>query len=367
MKMQIIDAMKLDFKDVLLAPRPTKVSSRSDVRFNQTTHFKHAGSVLSFSGIGLIGANMDGVGTPSMIKAFAAYGKENDVFGLSVALTKHLDVEETLKLCQEYKSSVDTRTSGCVAWFSMGITKKDKERILYLRDNWSIDRVPVPYINLDVANGYTKEFVEALVWLRGEFNQSVIMAGSVCTPDMTEILLNSGADIVRVGIGAGSVCTTRYKTGVGYPQLSALIECGEVAKDLGGHICCDGGCASPGDICKAYAAGSSFVMVGGMFAGHSESEKPVKLIDGKQVVEFYGMSSQRAQEEHGGFKSYRASEGKVVQIPYRGFVKNTLDDMLGGLRSACAYSDALNLSELHEKATFVRSTIQTNNIFGNPQ
>lgn len=360
------DELKLDFKDVLIRPQYTdKIESRKDASLSQQLTFKY--SPRTYHGIGLIAANMDGVGTPTMASAFHQYCSRKAVRGLSVALNKHYSPEATLDILS------NTRQRGyslsCV-WFTLGMTDIDKEKLVYLRERWNkgwlVEESPLPYICLDVANGYNKKFVDTLKWVRDVCPDSVILAGAVCTPEMTEVILESGADIVKLGLGNGSVCTTRYKTGVGYPQLSALLECCAVADSLGGHICSDGGCTCVGDICKAYGAGASFVMVGGMFAGHYESEKDVIEEDGKIYVEFYGMSSKKAQENHGCFKEYRASEGKVVKVPYRGLVENTLDDILGGLRSACTYSNSSSLSEFRKNAVFIRSTIQTNNIFGQP-
>lgn len=181
---------------------------------------------------------------------------------------------------------------------------------------------------------------------------------------MVEELLLSGADIIKVGIGPGSVCTTRKKTGVGYPQLSAVIECSDAAHGLDGHIISDGGCTCPGDVSKAFGAGADFVMLGGMLAGHDESGGEVIEKDGKKYKMFYGMSSATAMEKyHGGVAEYRASEGKTVQVPYRGDVQATVLDILGGLRSACTYTGAGRLKELTRRTTFIRVTQQLNQVF----
>ena len=193
-------------------------------------------------------------------------------------------------------------------------------------------------------------------------------------------MILAGADIVKVGIGPGSVCTTRIKTGVGYPQLSAIIECADAAHGLGGHIIADGGCTSSGDVAKAFGAGADFVMLGGMLAGHDEgggeiiereyktdrvfSMTNVPIYERKQFVKFYGMSSQAANEKHfGGLKDYRASEGREVYIKYKGFVSDTVQDILGGLRSTCTYVGASKLKHLSKCTTFVRVTQQYNGVF----
>jgi GMP reductase len=200
---------------------------------------------------------------------------------------------------------------------------------------------------------------------RKVFKDKVIIAGNVVTGEMVEELILSGADIVKVGIGPGSVCTTRVKTGVGYPQLSATIECADAAHGLGGHIIADGGCKMPGDVAKAFGAGADFVMLGGMLAGHDESGGQVIEKDGKKYKEYYGMSSKTAMEKHsGGVANYRASEGKTVTIPYRGPVANTLQDVLGGVRSTCTYVGARKLKELSKRTTFIRVLEQENQVFG---
>jgi GMP reductase len=209
---------------------------------------------------------------------------------------------------------------------------------------------------IDVANGYTQAFVEFIKKFRERYPSVILMAGNVVTPEMTEELILAGVDIVKVGIGPGSVCTTRKMTGIGYPQLSAVIECADAAHGLRGHIIADGGCSVPGDIVKAFAAGADFVMLGGMLAGHKEGGAS-SFGDNR----FYGMSSDTAMDLHnGGVANYRASEGKTVEIPYRGEVSRTIQDILGGLRSACTYVGASELKELSKRTTFVRVTQQLN-------
>lgn len=220
------------------------------------------------------------------------------------------------------------------------------------------------FICIDVANGYSEYFSEFVKQTREAYPDKVIIAGNVVTGEMTEELLLSGADIVKVGIGPGSVCTTRLKTGVGYPQLSAIIECADAAHGLGGQIISDGGCAIPGDIAKAFGAGADFIMLGGMLAGHDESGGEVIEKAGKKFMKFYGMSSSTAMEKHaGGVAEYRASEGKTVEIPHRGQVENTLKDILGGLRSTCTYVGASRLKELTKRTTFIRVSEQENRVY----
>lgn len=232
--------------------------------------------------------------------------------------------------------------------------------------NEILSQIPeIKFICLDVANGYSEFFVEFVKKVRNAFPTHTIMAGNVVTGEMVEELILSGADIIKVGIGPGSVCTTRKKTGVGYPQLSAVLECADAAHGLGGHIISDGGCTCPGDVCKAFGGGADFVMLGGMLAGHDQCTGEVVVKEsGRKVKQFYGMSSATAMvKHHGGVAEYRASEGKTVEVPYRGDVELTILDILGGLRSACTYTGAGKLKELPIRTTFIRVTQQTNEIF----
>ena len=218
----------------------------------------------------------------------------------------------------------------------------------------------IKFICIDVANGYQERFADYVAEVRDAFPDKTIIAGNVVTADMTQELILRGADIVKVGIGPGSVCTTRVQTGVGYPQLSAIIECADAAHGLNAHIIADGGCTCPGDVAKAFGAGADFVMLGGMLAGHDEGGGEVS--DGK--VTFYGMSSDTAMNKHhGGVAEYRSSEGRTVTVPYRGAVKDTILSILGGLRSACTYVGASSLKQLSKCTTFIRVNRQINEVF----
>nr|KAF6378213.1 guanosine monophosphate reductase [Myotis myotis] len=284
-----IDAdLKLDFKDVLLRPKRSSLKSRSEVDLERTFTFRN--SKQTYSGIPIIVANMDTVGTFEM----AAVMSQHSMF---TAIHKH-----------------------------------------YTLDDWKLFATDHP---------------------------ECLQAGNVVTGEMVEELILSGADIIKVGVGPGSVCTTRTKTGVGYPQLSAVIECADSAHGLKGHIISDGGCTCPGDVAKAFGAGADFVMLGGMFSGHTECAGEVIERDGQKLKLFYGMSSETAMKKHaGGVAEYRASEGKTVEVPYRGDVENTILDILGGLRSTCTYVGAAKLKELSKRTTFIRVTQQHNTVFG---
>ncbi len=345
--MRIEEDVKLDFKDVLIRPKRSTLSSRKDVDITRDYQFKWSGR--RYNGVPIIAANMDGVGTFDMAKSFLKTQS-----GMSVALHKHYPIEKLIEF-------FDTSPPESV-WYSIGMAGEDREKLtefLKLRPS-KIDK-----ICLDVANGYSEHFVEFVKRIRDQVPDITIMAGNVVTGEMVEELILSGVDVVKVGIGPGSVCTTRKMTGVGYPQLSAIIECADAAHGLGGLICADGGCTVPGDIAKAFGAGADFVMLGGMLAGYDQSEQEVIVENGKKYVRFYGMSSDTAMTKHkGGVAEYRASEGKTVKIPYHGDVSDALQDILGGIRSACTYVGARNLKELSKRTTFIRATQQINNIFG---
>jgi GMP reductase len=347
--MHIEESVKLDFKDVLIRPKRSTLTSRSDVDISREFVFHH--SRRKYHGIPIIGANMDAIGTVEMARALGKHG-------LSVALHKHYSENELVAFFQSLQPSGLASSS---AFYSMGIGKADYEKFTAVMARAE----SVEYVCIDVANGYNESFVHFVKKVRGNFPHLTIMAGNVVTGDMTEELILAGADIVKVGIGPGSVCTTRKMTGVGYPQLSAVIECADAAHGLGGQICADGGCSVPGDLAKAFGGGADFIMLGGMLAGHDESAGEVIERDGKKFKQFYGMSSRTAMEKHaGGVARYRASEGKEVLIEYRGAVAGTLQDILGGVRSACTYVGAHKLKELTKRTTFIRVTQQLNEVYG---
>lgn len=343
--MHIEHEIKLDFKDVLIRPKRSTLTSRADVQIDREFHFRHGAPL--YRGIPIIAANMDTVGTFEMATAL-------DRLGLSVALHKHYEAARIVEFFKGLQRK-------CAAFFSIGITASDEEkfhRVLQAAEG------AVEYACIDVANGYHENFADFVQRIRARYPKLVIMAGNVVTGEMAEQLVLSGADIVKVGIGPGSVCTTRMMTGVGYPQLSAVIECADAAHGLGGHICSDGGCVTPGDIAKAFGAGADFVMLGGMLAGHAECGGETVERDGRQYKRFYGMSSRTAMELHsGGVAEYRAAEGKEVLLPYRGEIAPTVHEIIGGLRSACAYVGARRLKELSKRATFVRVTQQSNDVY----
>lgn len=349
--MRIEEDVKLDFKDVLIRPKRSTLASRKDVDIRREFTFKWSGK--SFHGVPIIAANMDGVGTFAMAKAFRENGQ-----GLSVALHKHYGLDE---LIAYFKAN-----GGTDVWYSIGMVEDDREKLeAFLKSDAQQSGQGIEKLCVDVANGYSEHFVDYVKRVREMAPDITIMAGNVVTGEMVEQLILAGVDVVKVGIGPGSVCTTRKMTGVGYPQLSAVIECADAAHGLGGHICADGGCTVPGDVAKAFGGGADFVMLGGMLAGHDESEQELVEDGGEKFLQFYGMSSDTAMKKHkGGVAEYRASEGKTVKIPYRGSIHGSLQDILGGLRSTCTYVGASSLRHLSKCTTFVRVTQQINNVFG---
>src|SRR5215471_7668519 len=348
--MRIENDVKLDFKDVLIRPKRSTLTTRSDVDISREFHFRHTGT--EYAGIPIVASNMDTTGTFEMARALDAYK-------MSVALQKYAEVDE-------YVAFFRTLERKSAAFYSLGIAKQDEEKLHRVMDAAGTGPdSAIRYVCIDVANGYTESFVRFVAKIRERYPHLVIMAGNVVTGEMTEELILSGADIVKVGIGPGSVCTTRKMTGVGYPQLSAIVECADAAHGLEGHICADGGCATPGDIAKAFGGGADFVMLGGMFAGHDECAGELVERDGKKFQRFYGMSSRTAMEKYaGGVAQYRAAEGKEVLVPWRGPVAATAQEILGGVRSACTYVGARRLRELSKRTTFVRVSQQLNEVFG---
>ena len=346
--MRIENDVKLDFKDVLFRPKRSTLSSRSGVDVNRSFRLLHTGA--DWTGFPLIAANMDVTGTLGMARGLAK-------FGALTALHKHYPAQALIDFF--------ATDGGQHAFLSIGTTNADFDKLAAVSKH-----APVGLICLDVANGYTEKFLDTVKRVRAAHPKAGIMAGNVVTGDMTEALILAGADIVKIGIGPGSVCTTRKMTGVGYPQLSAIIECADAAHGLKGLVCADGGCTVPGDVAKAFGAGADFVMLGGMLAGHDECEGEIRYETraGKQVpvgMTFYGMSSDVAMTKYsGGVAKYRASEGKVVEVPYRGLVADTMQEIMGGVRSMMTYIGAMKLKEVPKRTTFVRVSSQLNTVFG---
>jgi len=368
--MKILPEIKLDFSDVLIRPRRSALKSRSEVNLSRSFIFPHSNRTLDC--IPIMAANMDTTGSIEMASTLSR-------FDCVTCLHKHYDTEKLVKYFNDYNP---------YAFYSTGISESDINKLTKVYDRLENK----PNLCIDVANGYSEYFVETIKKIRDWYQNIIIMAGNVVTPEMTEeLILHGGVDIVKVGIGSGSVCTTRLKTGIGYPQLSAIIECADTAHALNGHVCSDGGCTTPADVCKALGANSDFVMLGGMLAGtdccegeweyeylcqsYDQNNSPIRewwqshdpgypTDKRKTSLKFYGMSSQEAMCKHnGGVADYRTSEGKCVTIPYKGQTEDIIRDILGGLRSCCTYVGAKTLKDLPKNTTFIRVKDTHNRIF----
>ena len=371
--MRIIEDIKLDFRDVLILPKRSTLSSRREVSLTRTYTFRN--SKQQYTGVPIMAANMDGVGTFEMAEALADHG----MFTCIRKQYTSQDWFDWYSYLKDNNPNYKDIVANNVA-ISTGTSSADFDKLKVILTGIQTIR----FICIDIANGYSEHFGDYVAKVRAEFPDKIIIAGNVVTADMTQELILRGADIVKVGIGPGSVCTTRIQTGVGYPQLSAIIECSDAAHGLGGHIIADGGCTCPGDVGKAFGGGADFVMLGGMLAGHIEGGGTIveeridtgrqhkvnlgrdwaPLYEYKKFVEFYGMSSDTAMEKHnGGVAEYRSSEGRTVTVPYRGAVKPTVLDLLGGLRSTCTYVGAQTLKQLPKCTTFVRVNRQINDVF----
>jgi len=376
---KIINEIKLDFDDVLIKPKRSKLSSRSEVSLARSFKFLHSNRMLSC--VPIIAANMDTTGSLLMADELIKYD-------CLTCLHKHYSINTLLEYYKNLTYNYDH------VFYSTGINKSDLDKLNNTFSTLKQHGVRFPNVCVDVANGYSEKFVKAIKHIRSLYPEIIIMAGNVVTPEMVEeLLLHGGVDIVKVGIGSGSVCTTRLKTGVGYPQLSAIMECADAAHGLGGHICSDGGCKIVADICKAFGGNADFVMLGGMLAGTDccegewEYEYRKAIIDNngkildetwstfnpgyntsadirKKSLKFYGMSSKEAMEKHnGGVANYRTSEGKCVSIPYKGKTDDLIKDILGGIRSSCTYIGASSIKDFGKKTIFIQVNNTHNKVF----
>ena len=366
---KIINETKLDFDDVLIRPKRSLLSSRSEVDLIRI--FKFTNSPRELSCVPVMVANMDTVGTIGMARSLETHQA-------ITCLHKHYDEDTLVNLFTENKLNFTNLT-----WYSTGTSSKDIHKLEKVFNTIKMAGGYLPNVCLDVANGYTEQFVKTASHIRKLFPEIILMAGNVVTPEMVEELIIHGkVDIVKVGIGSGSVCTTRLKTGVGYPQLSAILECADAAHGLGGHICSDGGCKVVGDVCKAFGGNSDFVMLGSMFAGCDECEgeweyeyysslgfwQPLDPGNNnpkrKVSLKYYGMSSKDAMDKHhNGVAKYRTAEGKSVVVPYKGVAKDIIQDIYGGLRSACTYIGATRIKDFGKKTTFIQVNNTHNKIY----
>jgi GMP reductase len=333
---KVIQDIKLDFKDVLIVPQISSVNSRSDVNLERTFKFKYYPNELTC--IPIIASNMSTVGTISM---------QNKLSKLKIltVLNKFVIInDETSKLI-----------SKDYTFLSCGVN--DYDSIIAAIDNYGFDKICI-----DIANGYIDKIIETIQFFRSKYPHLLIMAGNVATNIRCSALIKAGADIVKIGIGSGSACLTRLKTGVGYPQLSCILDSVETTHLCNGLIVSDGGCSSSADICKAFGAGADFVMLGGMLAGHFESEGDIMEVKGQKKMLLYGMSSKIAQDKfNGGMNSYRTSEGRCMLLDYRGNIIHTIQDILGGLRSYGTYIGCDNIVDFADHTTFIRVNQQLNN------
>lgn len=342
---RILDDVKLDFRDVLFVPQRSDLGSRSEVELTKNYIFKH--SKLCWTGVPIISANMDGVGTVEVAKVLMKHG-------MMTSLVKHYTTTELFNFFNYTQSAPEF----CA--YSLGISDEDLKKFDKFKESFS-----PRFVTIDVANGYSQKFVEFVKKFRDSNPTVTLMAGNVATAEMTSELIIAGVDIVKVGIGSGNACSTRVKTGVGYPQLSAILECANAAHGLGGHIISDGGITCPGDIGKAFGAGADFVMIGSFLAGTDEGGGEIQYNEGCPFIQFYGMSSKTAQEKHGnGLAEYRASEGRVIKVPYKGPIEPIVLDILGSLRSTCTYTGSKNLKELPKRTTFCKVNQQISTLYG---
>ena len=342
--MRIERDLKITFDDVLIRPKRSTLISRSDVNLVREFTFRHTKE--TWDGVPIVAANMDTTG----------------LFSIAEILQGHKMLTCTQKFYSTKEFS-DAWENGVNSEFVAVTCGSTDESFELLKRKMATNK-GLKMICIDVANGYREVFLNFVKKVRGAFPEKIIIAGNVATREMTEALILAGADIVKVGIGPGSVCTTRKVAGVGYPQLSAISECADAAHGLNGHVMSDGGCSSPGDVAKAFAAGADFVMLGGMLAGHDESGGELIEDSGGSYKSFYGMSSAKAMETHyGEIADHRAPEGKEVRVPYRGPLEVTVQSILGGLRSACSYVGARRIKDLPKCTTFIRVSMTTNEVF----
>ena len=339
----------LDFNDVLIVPREGRdkidISSRSKVQLEVVVD-KFIYSKHSFNGIPIMNANLDTIGTFEMVEELSKHHMLSTIH-------KHYLLEQLQSFSSLFNQSFNVLSSG--------IKEEDIDRIIKIYHYYKERGKAPKFIMFDVANGYLSSFIDTIKRMREIFkNEVTIIAGNVATPEGAKRLVLAGADIIKIGIGPGEFCTTRYQTGVGVPQLSAIMECSSAVKNMGAYTISDGGCKTPGDVAKAFVAGADFVMLGGMLAGHDECNLPKISKEGKTYLEHYGMSSKTANNKYNnGLQDYRASEGLSKLVEYKGFVKNTIKEILGGLRSTCTLTGNSNLYGLRNE-----KFIRVNNIKG---
>ena len=339
--MKLENEIKLDFNDVLIRPKRSNLTSRSEVILERTFTFPNSNQ--SWTGVPIIAANMDTVGTYDVYKVLSEYK-------ILTAMHKFYNLADYKKmnLNKEY------------FMVSTGINENDLKNLIEICSN-----IEVKFICIDIANGYINKLCDFCTKVRELFPDKIIVAGNVVTREISEdLILRGKVDIVKVGIGPGSACLTRSKTGVGMPQLSAIIECADAVHGINGHIIGDGGITCPGDMSKAFGGGADFVMMGGQFAGHDENPGELIEEDGIKYKLFYGMSSETAMKNrYGKMANYRASEGRTIKLKYKGALTNTVQDYLGGVRSTCTYIKKKKKKNISKCCTFMRVNRQINTIY----
>lgn len=333
--------VKLDFSDVLIKPQKSILESRNDVNLEREFKFPYSNQI--WKGIPIIASNMDTVGTIDMYHSLNNYN-------MLTCFHKFIDIND-------YPENTNNNYM-----ISIGIRDEDYNKLEILYNKFP-EKCKI--ICIDIANGYITKLIDYCLKVRKLIPDCILIAGSVVTKEMVkELILEGKVDIVRCGIGSGSVCTTRLQTGVGMPQFSCIVECSIAAHCCGGYIISDGGITCPGDASKAFGAGADFVMLGSMLAGHTESGGELIEEKNKKYKVFYGMSSDTAMNKHyGGVEKYRSSEGKAVKLEYRGDISYTINDLLGGIRSTCTYVNAKNIKDLSNSCIFMRVNNQVNNIY----
>ena len=328
---------KLNFKDVLIVPKSSKINSRKDVVLDTKILFPASG--INWTGVPIMASNMDNVGTFEM-----GFALQN--FHMTNAVSKFYNKDAWVK---SISNGLDLEFNFIT--FGLQEISEIDEIISYILQKTNKN---IKTIVFDIPNGYIEKFSKIISEARKQFPDLGIIAGNVVTSEGVKQIMDSGADGVKVGIGSGGVCDTTETTGIGYPQLAAVIDCSIEVKKYGGFIVSDGGVKITGDISKAFAAGSGFVMLGSLLAAHKESMAPIIRKENRNYRELYGMSSTQAMTKHyGGVADYRTSEGKSILVEDRGPVKYTLNKMLGALRSTCTYINAKNIGEIHKNSRFI--------------
>jgi GMP reductase len=366
---KIINELKLDFDDVLIVPQRSTLNSRSEILVDRTFHFYHSPRI--WTGIPIICANMSFTSF-EMAKALARHK-------MIACLHKYHSLND---LIQYFKNL----TQLDYTFISIGYKKSDLNHLLKFKEETGLQ----PNICIDVPNGHMDAFVKYCKKVRDSFPESIILAGNVTNTSSTqELLIYGGVDIVKIGIGGGSACTTRFMTGCGLPQLSCCLENTYVAHGLQngnkklGLVCSDGGHKSVGDVCKALCAGSDFVMLGGYFAGTDECDgeweyeyrraiisnngevlqewwQPLNPGDKEEIKRktqftYYGMSTHHAQQVfEENQKSYRASEGTKIKVKYKGPIEKVIQELLGGIRSCCCYIGSDSVKYMSKCSQFCR-------------